>query len=90
LEATDATQGYVQLDPVVNVSFSGGPLTAAAGGYINMTADASARQTAGAAAGTFVLQKNAAGAINVTDYLQINVAGTAYWIPLIDSDPETT
>jgi len=90
LEATDATNGYVQLDPTVNVSFSGGPLTAAGAGYINITADASARQTAGAAAGTFTLQKNLVGAINVTNYLQISVAGVPYWIPLVPSNPQTT
>lgn len=90
LQATNAAAGYVSLDPEVNVSFSGGPLTAAAAGYINMTADASARQTAGAAAGTFVLQKSVAGAANVTNYLQINVAGVAYWIPLLAQNPQIT
>jgi hypothetical protein len=70
-------------------------LTGAAAGALNSVAgevalgDANARN-AGAAGGTFVLQKNTAGAINITAYLPISVGGVDYWIPLAAVDPQVS
>lgn len=49
-------------------------------------------RTAGAAAGTFTLGKNAAGAVGVATYLPIAVGNPPvnYWIPVLATDPQTT
>ena len=94
-DGTIVLNGVAQTSIVLNAP-AGVVLTGAAAGALNSVAgqvalgDANTRTAGGAAAGTFVLQKQVVGAINITRYLPISVGGVDYWIPLAAVDPQVS
>jgi hypothetical protein len=74
----------------IDLVASAGNVAIASAATVALTGVGTAIRTGGAAAGTFTVAKNTAGAVAVAAYLPISVGGVNYWIPLCPTDPQTT